>query len=134
MGNFDKLQDYTRLQALAGRVAQFLRLSSCPTVEIKWVDRGWARPKTNKITIPGRILGEVEVYQRYYVAHEVCHFAEGLEHSAQFKRRESEVLRELWGVAIRKYPGRPPKPPQDHRVYPVRLVDIRSGEVLWSSK
>jgi hypothetical protein len=40
------------LQLIANHVAHFLKLGTVPTIEIKSVKIGWARPKTNKITIP----------------------------------------------------------------------------------
>ena len=134
MSNFGKLQDYKQLQTYAEQVAKFLKLLSCPVVEVKPVDRGKARLKTRKITIPVRVLGDNEAYKRYYVAHEVCHFSTGLEHSRDFKHKEDEVVRKLWGIGIIRYDGRPPKPWQDWGVYPVRLVDLKSGEVIWSRK
>jgi hypothetical protein len=122
------------LQAIADQVAQFLKLSSRPIVEVKPVKRGKARPKTGRITIPEWVMSKPEAYRRYYIAHEVCHFFTGLKHSAAFKDIENEVLKELWGVGIlRRYPRPPHKHlAQAHRVYPVSLIDLESGKVLWS--
>jgi len=124
------------LQLIADRVARFLSLTTIPTVEIKPCKRGWARLKTIKITIPEWVLGRKcrrRAYQEYYVTHEVTHFRTGLKHDLEFKRVEAEVLNKLFAITICRDHRRPwPwRPPSDHRVYPTKLVDKETGEVLW---
>ena len=124
------------LQAIADQVTQFLKLPTTPIVETKPVNRGLARPKTGKTTIPEWVLAKKckrKAYQKYYVAHEVTHFRTGLKHDAEFKRVEAEVLSDLLGIRIRRSHRRPwPwRPPSNRHTYPGALVDKETGCVLW---
>jgi len=124
------------LQLIANQVARFLSLTTTPIVEIKPVRRGLARPKTRKITIPDWVLSKKcrrQAYQKYYIAHEVTHFHTGLKHNSGFKRVEADVLNQLFAITIRRDNRRPwPwRPPSDHRIYPTKLLDRDTGEVLW---
>lgn len=74
-------------------------------VEVKDVQRGWARYTTGSITIPTWIAGTHPKYIFYYVMHEVIHFkfkVEGRWHEAHeqvFKDYEAECC-EAWGVRL----------------------------------
>ena len=124
------------LQLIADQVALFLGLTTIPKVEIKPVKRGWAHPETGKVTIPEWVLSKKckrRAYQEYYVTHEVIHFCTGLKHDSEFKRVEAEVLNKLLAILVfrdnrRSWPWRPPS---DHRIYPTKLIDKKTGEVLW---
>jgi hypothetical protein len=124
------------LQLIADQVARVLNLTSLPIVKIQPVKRGWAHPKTGKITMPEWVLGKKcrrQAYQKYYVTHEVIHFRTGLKHDLEFKRVEAKVLNKLFGVIIFRDNRRPwPwRSPSAHRIYPTKLVNKKTGEVLW---
>jgi hypothetical protein len=75
---------------------------------------GRARIGTRKITIPVWAKSEGLNYLRYYVVHEVAHFAtwdfEGTcKHDADFKVYEQCALEDLWNITIeyaKAYPKR----------------------------
>ena len=125
------------LQAIARQVAEYLKLELTPIVEVKLVERGLARPKTRRITIPKWVLDEKcqrQAYQVWYVAHEVTHFATGAKHSARFKQVEKDVLSEVFGIEIVRFRRRqsyPWRPPSDHHVYAEELLDKKTKKVLW---
>lgn len=131
------MMNQRELQAIAGQAAQYLKLTTTPALEIKSVERGQARTKTGKITVPEWVLGEEcqgRAYQKWYVTHEVIHFHSGRRHSARFKQVEAEAMSTLFGIEIVRFRRRWPypwRPCSNHYVYPVSLRDKETGKVLW---
>jgi hypothetical protein len=92
------------IQAKADAISDWLSLPSYP-VEIKAVNCGRARFKTDCITIPTWLRGRHPKYVFYYVMHEVIHFkfkAEGRAHEAHTRvyRDYEAACCEAWGVRL----------------------------------
>lgn len=96
-GNKMKISE---LQTIADLAAKELGLNIRPTIQVRDVNTGRARRKTNKITIPLWATQRVREYAIYYVIHEVCHFIEGAwHHTPKLKKLEQGILKRL-GIKI----------------------------------
>jgi len=68
-------------------------------IQVRQVERGRARHRTRKITIPFWALEGVKEYGYYYFIHEICHFVmvdkhNYMGHGEKFKTLETEILKE----------------------------------------
>lgn len=108
----------TDLQIITDNLCKNYKLSPIK-VEVKHTRRGWARRRTNKITIPYRAIEQGDIYSKYYIIHEVCHFITKQGHTKLFKETEMTILKEYSILPIYK------------RVYVKALSDL-TGKTLWS--
>lgn len=91
-------------------------------IQIRNVNRGRYRLKTHRITIPlWAVTYENDMYQTYYVIHEVVHIAAGRYHSDFFKQVEILALKKYGMVPFYK------------KAYPHRLVSL-AGTTLWEQR
>lgn len=95
------------IQTVADLTADFLKIQS-PVVRVVKIQRGYADPAKNLITIPEWVFERGESYAIYYVAHEISHLSvptkawasEG-SHGKTFKLVEDSALK-AWGLSIRR--------------------------------
>jgi len=106
-------------QNLCNALTQQLSLPPI-TVELKNTQRGRARTKTNKITIPKFAIGFGKAFCVYYIIHEVCHFLQR-GHGSKFKLIETEILKSYDLIPIYS------------RAYAKKLYDLNNN-LLWSRK
>jgi len=105
------------LQDIANNLCKTYNISPI-LVKIKYVRRGRARLKQNKIIMPYWVTKQNETYGKYYIIHEVCHFLTETKHTELFKATEIDILKKYNIIPIYK------------KVYVKKLTDL-TGRTLW---